>query len=228
MNPPKLDLYNGLIEHAARSIVLFECFFPHRLSLEDIRVMEHLAVYGEDVGYKTSLQNRVEGRAAAFRFREETVRDAIAFLIAGGFVEGDEDGGYKATAEERWAYGLSDHGDEIFRVCCHMRDKADEIGVQEYIASLKADILARVDEPLGGMPDDPEFRLYEDRLNKDVVRMEGLDMAVYQFKRNLNLKVSDHPCLDADWLESLSVAAEKEAVGCERRIRELQRMRSAA
>ncbi|MNV82390.1 hypothetical protein D3C71_1761210 [compost metagenome] len=109
-----------------------------------------------------------------------------------------------------------------------MRDKADEIGVQEYIASLKADILARVDEPLGGMPDDPEFRLYEDRLNKDVVRMEGLDMAVYQFKRNLSLKVSDHPCLDADWLESLSVAAEKEAAGCERRIRELQRMRSAA
>jgi hypothetical protein len=225
MGTPKLELYNGLIEHAARAVVIFECFAPNRLSLEQVRVLEHLVPYGEDVGYKNSLQTRAEGRARAYVFRETMVRDAIAFLLAGGYIDVDDEGKY-GSVDDRWGYGLSDHGDEVFNVCRHMCEKADHMGVNSYVSELEDSILARIGEPLGSMPDDPEFMLYEERLTKDVIRMEGLFVSVHQFIWNLDRKFSDHSCLDADWLKALASACEKEVSASKKRIAELQAMRS--
>jgi hypothetical protein len=222
---PPLTLYNGAIEHAGRLIILLEVFHPHRLSVEEIRVLAHLCVYGEDVGYKSSLQRRVEGRAAAFHFREEVVLDAMQFLLAGGLVEGCPERGYRVTSNERWAYGLSQYSDEVFDVCCHMRDRADEAGIREYIAVLKADIEARSKEPPGDMPEDPQFLIYEEIQFKDMARMGGLWMAIYQFKENLELKAGDHPCLNRGWLEQLSKEVEKEELACRGRIVTLRKMR---
>lgn len=226
MTTPKLTLYNGLIEIAARLAVVLDVFYPNRLSYDDLRVLEHLTVYGEDVGMTASLQRRVEGRAAPYEFRKKIVLDALEFLVATKHVEGDVESGFRVGDESEANLLYGDYYDQVEAVCRHMKVSADSEGVVDYLARLRGDIESRLADPLGNMPDDPQFFLYSEQTRRDIVRMEGLSFAAFRFmlirKRE---NPHPHPCFEGDWLERLDQAAQREVRLRARDLKELESLR---
>ena len=224
---PEIKLYNGVLENAARVLLGLEAFHPQRLSLQQTRIVDYFAVYGEDVGLGTSLQERVAWRGQVFGIREKLVSEALELLLAAGQIEGDDEIGYRSIEEGCMACGISEYLDEVFDVCWHMSQEAEKAGMKAYFEERKADIERRIDVPLEGPPEDPEFRRYERRLRKDMERMEGLEMTAILFKRLLSEKeVSAHSCLTIDWLAAIQSAADAEGTKCYRTISQLQSMRS--
>ncbi|MDW9481250.1 hypothetical protein GOB57_21635 [Sinorhizobium meliloti] len=227
MPSQEIKLYNGVLENAARVLLALDAFHPQRLSLEETRVVDYFATYGEDVGLGTSLQERVAWRGQVFGIREKLVSEALEFLAAAGQVEGDDEIGYRSGEESCMAYGVSEYLDELFDVCLHMSKEAEKAGMKAYFEDRKADIESRIGVPLEGPPDDPEFHRYERRLRKDIERMEGLEITAILFNRLLSEKdVSEHPCLTRDWLAAVQSAADAEGTKCYRTIGQLQSMRS--
>ncbi|MCS4089053.1 ABC-three component system middle component 2 [Rhizobium sp. BK176] len=226
MPSQEIKLYNGVLENAARVLLGLAAFHPTRLSMEETRIVDYFAAYGEDVGLETSLQDRVAWRGQVFGMRETMVTEAIGFLLAAGQVEGDDELGYRSIEESCMAIGLSEYLDEIFRVCCHMSDEAEKAGIKAYFNDRKADIESRIDVPLEGPPDDPGFHRFEQRQRKDIERMEGLEMTAFLFKKLLERsRVSEHPWLTREWLAAVQSAADKEQTKCYRTISQLKSMR---
>lgn len=223
----EIKLYNGVLENAARVLLGLEAFHPQSLSLDETRIVDYFAAYGEDVGFGSSLQERVAWRGRVFGIREKHVSEALEFLLASGQIEGDDKTGYRSADETCMAYGLSEYLDELFNVCCHMREQSKKVGIKAYFKERKADIECRIDVELEGPPEDPEFHYYESRLRKDIERMEGLEMTAFLFKQLLERKeVSEHPCLTREWMAWVQSDADKEQTKCRRTISQLQSMRS--
>lgn len=229
MPSQEIKLYNGILENAARVLLALEAFHPQRLSLEETRIVDYFAAYGEDVGRGTSLQERVAWRGKVFGIREKLVSEALEFLLAAGQVEGDDETGYRSVDESCMALGLSEYLDELFDVCCHMSKEAEKVGMKAYFEERKVDIENRIDIEIEGPPEDPEFHHYERRLRKDIERMEGLEMTAFLFKQLLEKKeVSEYPCMTTEWMAWVQSAADKEGTKCYRTISQLQSMRSEA
>lgn len=222
----EMKLYNGVLENAARVLLALDAFHPRYLSLEEIRIVDYFVAYGEDIGFGSSLQDRVAWRGQVFGIREKMVLEAIELLLAAGEIERDEGTGYRSVEESCLAYGLSEYIDELFNVSCHMQQEAEKVGMTAYFDERKADIESRIDVELEGPPDDPEFHRYEARLRKDIERMEGLEMTALLFKQLLERReVSEHPSLTRDWMAHVQSAADKEQRNCRRTISQLQLMR---
>ncbi|MBY3433759.1 hypothetical protein HFN89_06305 [Rhizobium laguerreae] len=227
MASQEIKLYNGVLENAARVLLCLDAFHPRRLSLEQTRIVDYFAAYGEDVGFETSLQERVAWRGQVFAIRETLVSEALEFLLAAGQIEGNDEKGYRSVEESCMSIGISEYLDELFNVCCHMSEEAEKLGMKAFFDDRKADIKSRIDVPLEGPPDDPGFHCYERRLRKDIDRMEGLETTAYLFKRLAPEKhVSRHPGLAADWLAAVQSAADAEATKCSWTISQLRTMRS--
>jgi hypothetical protein len=222
----EIKTYNGVLENAARVLLGLGAFYPSRLSLEEIRIVDYFAAYGEDVGLETSLQDRPAWRGQVFGFRESMVSGAIDFLLAARQIEGDGQTGYRSIEENCMSLGLSSYLDEIFDVCYHMSKDAEIAGLKAYFTERKADIESRVDVPFEGPPGDPEFHLFEKRQEKDLARMEGLEMTAFFFKQMLEKnQVAEHPCLTRDWMAAVQSAADTEMLNCRRTIVNLRAMR---
>lgn len=231
MSPYKHELYNGLVETATRSLIVLTCFYPYRLTAEAIRMLEFHAVYGEDVGMDESLQRRCKGRAQAFVFREEKVKEGLEFLVDAGQAEGDWQQGYKAIRRSVDDFMVSleigsNYISSLYQTCFHMSELAEKVGLETYLSDMAKDLTERVSEPLE-RPDDPKFDGLLASYKADILRMEGLANAASAFSmipRN-HIKTS-HPKLETEWLSGLDAAAMKEVESIKLNLAGLEQLRA--
>lgn len=211
-------LYNSLVETSMRVLRVLQAF-DRRLSVDDIRVFEILAVYGEDVGYGKSLQQMGGGRFYAYGWRGALVQEAVDFLILARLVEGDQQGGYRLVVPddhdlESFVGQLGgDYDNELEEVCDFMALRAGEIGFETYVTQMRAVLEAGLLEEIDMPPDPIETDSYVRLLVRDYWRMLGLRLMAAALARHAaSLPLGLHPCLDPDWLKGLEEAARLEMV----------------
>lgn len=210
------ELYNSLIETSLRVLVVLQSF-QRRLTVDEIRVLEIFAVYGEDVGHDKSLQHRASSRFHAYGFRKAWVRDALEFLRVATIVEGDDAQGYTLVIsdlfhEDSFVGSLGgEYIDEITTVCDLMAEQAERSGFDEYLSRLtslaEAGMTAEMDSPPSAIETDWLVR----NLQLDFWRMEGLRwMAEALSDHVARFPEGLHPRLDQDWLKGLAEASRLE------------------
>lgn len=227
------ELYNSLVETSLRVLVVLQAF-RRRLSVDEIRVLEIFAVYGEDVGHDKSLQHRTSSRFHAYGFRKAWFMDALEYLKVAAIVEGDNAQGYTLVIsdlfhEDSFVGSLGgEYIDEITTVCNLMAEQAERSGFDEYLSRLtslaEAGMKAELDSPPSAIETDWLVR----NLQRDFWRMEGLRwMAEALSEHVARLPKGLHPRLDQDWLKGLAEAARLEMTRVLREEDSLRRFRES-
>ena len=197
--------------------MVLDCFHPYALTVERIRVLELLAVYGEDVGARVSLQPRIARRFCAFGTREQLVREGLAFLVDAAQAEISEPGdlpAYSAMDENGDSHDIcgvlhSSYVYELYRACMTMREQAETEGLDRWFARMTEMVHATVSDEIAEPQSDPvgSGRL-EKRFLEDIRRMEGLadaarEFAAYAEKLAPGVGIADR----AGWLRTVAKAA---------------------
>lgn len=73
-------LFNSPTEIGLRILFLLEAFYPHKIDLNFLSVLEFLVLHTADVGGPPSLHVPIETRAGEYLVRRKTMQAAVAFL----------------------------------------------------------------------------------------------------------------------------------------------------
>jgi len=218
-------LYNGLVETATRNLLILDACYPSAFSFDELRLLDLFVVFGEDIGFPSSLHALLPGRTRAHEFRPRAIRQGLDLLLALGCIETvDADGGITKIKAAEDAVSLdgyvsSPYLAKLQETARWMNFRMDALGEHEFLSGLEA----RLQELSGAGMHIPDG--VEDRFSglsaiyaSDLVRLEGLEEAAWLLKHLGIRRKSEtgEPLLDIvpseEWLESVRQAAAKETV----------------
>jgi hypothetical protein len=212
------DLYNALVETSQRIALILQAF-ERSLCVNDLRVLELFAVYGEDVGFHKSLHNVTAARFHPYGFRESIIRESIEFLLCAQILGGDEEVGYRLVepdlfSDESFVGCLSgEYTTEFSAVCDFMAKQADAKGFDTFIEELTVRAMEGLKAELDFPPSPIETDWFVRNLERDFYRMNSLQWTAYALaERAASLPAGTHARLDPVWLNGLYEAAKAEMV----------------
>jgi len=216
-------LYNGHVETGMRSLVILDACSPLAFTLDELRLLEHFVVFGEDIGAPAgNLHVPLPNRANAHSFRGPMVQKGLDLLAGIGRAirsSGPQGVVYSAPegGESLLNYVTAEYLLKMHEVASWMRDRMKIEGKAAFLASLSSR-LVDLTAPLSGPPEDPQeqYRLLDATYEADLVRMEGLldaswAMSVFRSMHMEDLDVAELPSApDGKWFDSVSAKARAE------------------
>lgn len=218
-------LYNGLVETATRNLLILDACFPTAFTFDELRLLDLFVVFGEDIGFPSSLHVLLPGRVRAHEFRHRAIRQGLDLLLALGCIETVEtDGGITKIKAADDAVSLDGYVSSTYlaklqETARWMNFRMDALGEHAFLSGLDA----RLQELSGtGMhiPDGVEerFSSLTAIYISDLVRLEGLEESAWLLKHlGIRRKAETGEPLpeivpSEEWYESVRKAAAKETV----------------
>lgn len=87
LRPARTPVFNGSIETGLRSLVLLEAFYPARLDLDALALLDYFVVHTADLGGPDSLHPALPERVGEYRVRRTLIQDALRMLLRVSLVE---------------------------------------------------------------------------------------------------------------------------------------------
>ncbi|PIO44633.1 ABC-three component system middle component 2 [Phyllobacterium zundukense] len=73
-------VFNGSVEIGLRSLLLLEAFYPEKLDLNAISLLDYFVVHTADIGGPDSLHPAISARVGEYRVRRTLIQDALHML----------------------------------------------------------------------------------------------------------------------------------------------------
>jgi len=216
-------LYNGHVETGMRSLVILDACSPTAFTLDELRLLEHFVVFGEDIGAPAgNLHVPLPNRSNAHSFRGPMVQKGLDLIVAVGRVIRRDEGAAASYSVAEDAVPLLDYVQADYLVRMHrvaewMRERIETDGKDSYLAWL-ADRLVDLTVAPSGPPEDSQerYRQLDATYEADLARMEGLvdaawAMGAFRSMHMEDLDVADLPTApDGRWFETVSEKARAE------------------
>jgi len=216
-------LYNGHVETGMRSLVILDACSPHAFTLDELRLLEHFVVFGEDIGAPTgNLHVPLPNRANAHSFRGPMVQKGLDLLIGLGRTIRSTgiDGDVFSVPEDSvhlLDYVTVDYLLKMHGIALWMGGRIEQEGKQAFFTSL-ARRVAELSVASSGPPENPQemYRQLDATYEADLMRMEGLldaawAMSVFRSMHMEDLAVAELPSApDGKWFDTVSAKARAE------------------
>ncbi|MDW9531184.1 hypothetical protein CN138_32540 [Sinorhizobium meliloti] len=87
LRPTPTPVFNGSVETGLRSLVLLEAFYPEKLDLEALALLDYFVVHTADLGGPDSLHPALPERVGEYRVRRTLIQEALRMLLRVSLIE---------------------------------------------------------------------------------------------------------------------------------------------
>ncbi|MBB4007177.1 ABC-three component system middle component 2 [Allorhizobium taibaishanense] len=87
LRPIPTPVFNGSVETGLRSLVLLEAFYPEKLDLETLALLDYFVVHTADLGGPDSLHPALPERVGEYRVRRTLIQEALRMLLRVSLIE---------------------------------------------------------------------------------------------------------------------------------------------
>lgn len=84
-------MFNGSIETGLRALIILEAFYPDKLDLEALALLDYFVVHTSDLGGPDSLHPALPERVGEYRVRRTLIQEALLMLLRVNLIEIVED-----------------------------------------------------------------------------------------------------------------------------------------
>ena len=87
LRPIPTPVFNGSVETGLRLLVLLEAFYPEKLDLEALALLDYFVVHTADLGGPGSLHPALPERVGEYRVRRTLIQEALRMLLRVSLIE---------------------------------------------------------------------------------------------------------------------------------------------
>ncbi|MER8648761.1 ABC-three component system middle component 2 [Mesorhizobium sp. M0586] len=80
-------VFNGSVETGLRSLILLEAFYPEKLDLDALALLDYFVVHTADLGGPDSLHPALPERVGEYRVRRTLIQEALHMLLRVSLIE---------------------------------------------------------------------------------------------------------------------------------------------
>lgn len=87
VRPIPAPVFNGSVETGLRSLILLEAFYPEKLDLDALALLDYFVVHTADLGGPDSLHPALPERVGEYRVRRTLIQEALRMLLRVNLIE---------------------------------------------------------------------------------------------------------------------------------------------